>query len=843
MDKETYTHWLDASWEDFRRQLLQAYPENPAAMGVSSKRTNRTSSSKMTSSSRLSSHSDDGEPAGCALFKMPVAKSETDLTGDMPDELDDETPKDAKMMIEMVSDVPEVGGKQSEQGEMQTCLKSGLEGLSYQEAHAIRNRLRLRLNAIRADALVTGSGLHTAVASLGLTKYSVEDMNDFVNLLSDFINLRFEEEEVATEEEDEEATNSYTSIAALFSEQRGKRGPHAKLKVLKPVWSWPTTDEAKQSAAVSLRRSVTATTGNFDSPAGHRGNNTPAKAIMEVFLAKEGNVHKQIFGSKRLAQFRAMKEILLAGDTNRLVAELTFVRINDLASPPEAVDPLVYIEPLVALLIIGNGIMIGLQTDPANVDWDGWLAFEITFAVVLWVEIIFRIRMLRCFDYWCGTERYWNWFDLLLGVTGVADILLQIVSNNEVEIGGAGLLRFCRLIRLVRIVKVFRIKMLKDLRLMIKGLVAGIKTLSLAFMLLFAVLYVIAGFMTISIGQDPITQQIGLDRYFDTIPATMFTAFRCFNGECVTEHGHAIPFMLSERFGLPFQLAYVASYMLVTMGIFNVILAVYVDITMRAAKENDVQTAEAYSRESIRIARTTRELLKRFVAAYHAFIDMEENGTPAHKGSLRKLPSAALLTEDLMTDINISKELFLLVIQDKKIQRLMDELDLPPDRANLFEVIDADGSGTLEMAELLHGLLKIRGEVNKSDTVASYLATKAVQNMVSELKEETTRTVKEMKAKLFQQMMGLENKLDAMEVTLNRSDTSYIGSSINKSISFPSAVRERSTRSTPSMYREPHNHHTKPLGDMTPSVQPGILGDLDAEATMDMDPLDEASNE
>ena len=29
------------------------------------------------------------------------------------------------------------------------------------------------------------------------------------------------------------------------------------------------------------------------------------------------------------------------------------------------------------------------------------------------------------------------------------------------------------------------------------------------------------------------------------------------------------------------------------------------------------------------------------------------------------------------------QELFLLVIQDKKIQRLMDELDLPPDRANL----------------------------------------------------------------------------------------------------------------------------------------------------------------
>ena len=57
-----------------------------------------------------------------------------------------------------------------------------------------------------------------------------------------------------------------------------------------------------------------------------------------------------------------LQEILLAGDTNRLVAELTFVRINDLASPPEKLHPLMYIEPLVATLIVGNGIMIGFQT-------------------------------------------------------------------------------------------------------------------------------------------------------------------------------------------------------------------------------------------------------------------------------------------------------------------------------------------------------------------------------------------------------------------------------------------------------------------------------------------------
>jgi hypothetical protein len=44
-----------------------------------------------------------------------------------------------------------------------------------------------------------------------------------------------------------------------------------------------------------------------------------------------------------------------------------------------------------------------------------------------------------------------------------------------------------------------------------------------------------------------------------------------------------------------------------------------------------------------------------------------------------------------------------MVIQDRRVQGLMDELELPPDRANLFEIIDADGSGTLQLSELAPG--------------------------------------------------------------------------------------------------------------------------------------------
>jgi len=51
----------------------------------------------------------------------------------------------------------------------------------------------------------------------------------------------------------------------------------------------------------------------------------------------------------------------------------------------------------------------------------------------------------------------------------------------------------------------------------------------------------------------------------------------------VNDSGQPLHSLLASRFGLPFIACYVASYMLVTMGIFNVILAVYVDITMKAS--------------------------------------------------------------------------------------------------------------------------------------------------------------------------------------------------------------------------------------------------------------------
>lgn len=284
---------------------------------------------------------------------------------------------------------------------------------------------------------------------------------------------------------------------------------------------------------------------------------------------------------------------------------------------------------------------------------------------------------------------------------------------------------------------------------MVKGLLAGLWTLSIAFVLLFSVLYMIAGFSTVAIGNDRRTAELGLNDQFRSIPDAMFTTFRCFIGDCNADDGRPIASLLAREFGTVFVVCFVISYMLVSMGIFNVILAVYVDITMKAAKETEALTAEQHARESIRIARTTRELLKKFAQFQKNWTDV----AASESSTLRDQRSKSTFTdEDINESLSITKECFLMVIQDRSVQTLMDDLDLPHDRANLFEIIDADGSGTLHVGELAHGLLKIRGDIKKSDTVAPLLATKAVQQMVQEMGDEQKAHMKRLEMSLLEQL-------------------------------------------------------------------------------------------
>jgi len=562
--------------------------------------------------------------------------------------------------------------------------------------------------------------------ALGLTRYSNEDMTIFVNQLADYIDFHCEDDGLARE---------------TSSRSFGRRVRWPEACEAEASWTWPAQDfsaSPTSGGGVSMTVSIPTSAAGSDKQTRNVLGLVPIEALMEVCLSDDSDIHRRkIFDARCFKIYKAMKEILLAGDTNRLVAELTFVRINDLAAPPdEELHPIMYLEPFVAFSILANAVAIGFQADPVYRDWQGWMAVEGAFVTFLLIEITVRLWLSGWRACLCGEDRLWNCFEICLTLVAAVDILVFRVGMSETtDVYAAWLIRIFRLIRLVRVLRIFRLRFMKDLRLMVKGLLAGVGTLSLSFVLLFCILYVVAGFATISFGHDPKLMGMGLDLQFRTVPAAMFTAFRCFTGDCNTDAGQPIASLLAAEYGLPFIMGFVSSYLLVALGIFNVILAVYVDITMKAAKETELLTAEQHFRESIRVARTTRELLKRFAAA-HRWMEEHKNDT-GDSLEMEKSTSVGPFTDDeVHENLAINKECFLMAVQDREVQMLMNQLDLPPDRANLFEIIDADGSGALHIAELVHGLLKVRGEVKKSDTVAALLATKAVQEMLQEMQQE-----------------------------------------------------------------------------------------------------------
>eukprot|EP00438_Fugacium_kawagutii_P006821 Skav227019 [mRNA] locus=scaffold456:104800:115871:+ [translate_table: standard] len=176
---------------------------------------------------------------------------------------------------------------------------------------------------------------------------------------------------------------------------------------------------------------------------------------------------------------------------------------------------------------------MGFQTDPRWENWEG--DFRLSFArrnnlpdeisglsaVLVWSgghgDSICQYLVMLCHILSLSS---WNCFDVFLAATGTIDVIIRAVMQNAPEILGAqSVLRLCRLVRLVRIIKAFRLKCMGDLRLMaaeqqrididVKGWLAGLWTLSLAFTLLFTVIYVISGFATMTIGSSPETAKLG----------------------------------------------------------------------------------------------------------------------------------------------------------------------------------------------------------------------------------------------------------------------------------------------------------------------------------------------
>merc|ERR1712241_1160711 len=79
------------------------------------------------------------------------------------------------------------------------------------------------------------------------------------------------------------------------------------------------------------------------------------------------------------------------------------------------------------------------------------------------------------------------------------------------------------------------------------------------------------------------------------------------------------------------------------------------------------------------------------------------------------------------------KDVFEETMMDPEAPKLLEDLDVAEeDRIGLFDVLDADGGGTLQLLEIIRGVLKLRGEPRRSDVVQVGLMLRSLQETLDE---------------------------------------------------------------------------------------------------------------
>lgn len=374
------------------------------------------------------------------------------------------------------------------------------------------------------------------------------------------------------------------------------------------------------------------------------------------------------------------------------------------------------LNPLMCGVILLNSVKLGMELDVAP-DWNGWGVIDNIFLGVYVLELFMKLVLMRCQGFVCGPHKYWNLFDTLVVILSAVDWFIHTLHTAPEPTNYLILFRLIRLARFVRILRLFQFRIFKELLTMLSGLLSGLRTLVWAFVLLFFPIYLLGILLTTFIGKEATDQALEQES-FGSLGASMFTVFRCTVGDCTFSNGTPVIMALTRKYGEICAITYIMGIMLTEFGLFNLIMATFVDSALATAKKNDIK-------------QTRKRLCDKALASDKAAAMVERlwalGGNPVE-----------LFDPEEAIRMNITKEHFDMVIKDGQVQAILEELDIPEsDRLELFDVLDADGGGTLTLEELVCGILSLRGDPRRSDVIQVALVIRSIQDEFKRFRNST----------------------------------------------------------------------------------------------------------
>eukprot|EP00928_Gymnodinium_smaydae_P075949 TRINITY_DN5897_c0_g1_i2.p1 TRINITY_DN5897_c0_g1~~TRINITY_DN5897_c0_g1_i2.p1 ORF type:complete len:645 (+),score=125.37 TRINITY_DN5897_c0_g1_i2:125-2059(+) len=449
----------------------------------------------------------------------------------------------------------------------------------------------------------------------------------------------------------------------------------------------------------------------------------PFQQFAQVVLMDEEQVLAKYEG-ELASVILLIRQLALSDDAREVVkAALDLPEILDLGDEREPLFDRIF-DMLMSAVIMANAVCIGLFTTRKSEDvtWDTSQMLDVAFTVLFCFEMSIKMYRKGLKTYFFGIDRWWNMFDASIVLCGLLDVILAGVLANTIGLNASSLmvLRLVRIFRLVRLVRVVRSPIFREIKLMLYGIVGLARTLFCALIVIVLVIYLLSILIVKLIPETAYIDR-GDAFLFTSLSQSMFTVFRCLMvGDCTSTDGTSVSLYLSQNLGGVFTVAYCFCAVIMNYGLGSLITALIVDSTLNAAKKVEMKHSLLQDEK----AKTASRL--------HRLAVVLEEMQQWLEGTQNDMDSDQTL-------LYMSRTAFRRAVREPVVKRLLDELDIDEaDQQDLFDALDADGNERLEIEELIHGVIKMKGKARKVDVVASRLMLQTLMGRVNKI-ESTIR--------------------------------------------------------------------------------------------------------
>eukprot|EP00929_Paragymnodinium_shiwhaense_P114174 TRINITY_DN824_c0_g6_i2.p1 TRINITY_DN824_c0_g6~~TRINITY_DN824_c0_g6_i2.p1 ORF type:complete len:614 (-),score=123.01 TRINITY_DN824_c0_g6_i2:218-2059(-) len=379
-----------------------------------------------------------------------------------------------------------------------------------------------------------------------------------------------------------------------------------------------------------------------------------------------------------------------------------------------------FLDFIIGFAVCANATVIAYSYDAPPEHENALFITDVVFSTLFAVELIVKLSMKGCKGQFCGEGWKMNSFDALLIVVDVSQLIvlqaLKRMQGTSLELPSVSVFRILRLVRLTRLLRLLRYHIFDDMITMVGGMVGGMSTLFWAMLVYGFVIFVIALIFRETLGNY---EAENVYEYFDSVPRSMFTVFRCSFGECDALPGVPIIEHVILHYGTAASFAYFIFIFVMTIGLFNVISAVFIEATMAAA------AAMRYSQKKARLKDLTL-FSTRIFTILKALIDYSNIDLP---------PDASLVeVVGFLYALDVKADVLQEIAKDEEVSVALEELEVDPeDHDHLSVILDPDQNGSITVIELIEGIKHLRGEPKRSDIVQLDLMLRSVMGVVKEI--------------------------------------------------------------------------------------------------------------